>query len=68
MLILTRRSGEQIDITLEDGRRITIFQLGVQGGHVRYGIDAPRTVIVDRGEITKRKCNGDHPDRVNGNV
>jgi carbon storage regulator len=55
MLILTRRTGERIDITLEDQRRITITQLGVTGNQVRYGIDAPKSIVVDRGEITARK-------------
>ena len=60
MLILTRRTGEQIDITLEDGRRITITQLGVKGNQVRYGIDAPRTITVDRSEVTARKWDEQH--------
>lgn len=60
MLILTRRIGEQIDITLEDGRRITITQLGVKGNQVRYGIDAAKTIIIDRHEITERKWDEEH--------
>ncbi len=55
MLIITRRTGEQIDITLEDGRRITFVQIGVKGDQVRYGISAPKTIVVDRAEITLRK-------------
>jgi carbon storage regulator len=54
-LIITRRTGEKIDITLEDGRQIHIVQLGVSGNQVRYGIDAPRSITVDREEITERK-------------
>lgn len=68
MLILTRKTGEGIDITLEDGRRITITQLGVKGNQVRYGIDAPRTVTIDRHEITERKWKETHREMVNGNV
>jgi carbon storage regulator len=68
MLILTRRTGEVIDVTLEDGRRIALTIMGVKGNQVRVGIDAPRTVVVDRAEITKRKWVEDHPERVNGNV
>ena len=64
MLILTRRPEEIIDITLEDGRRIQLIILGVKGNQVRCGIEAPRTVTVDRSEITKRKW----PETVNGNV
>jgi carbon storage regulator CsrA len=55
MLILTRRPGEQIDITLEDGRRIEVVLLGVAGNQVRYGINAAKSIVVDRHEITARK-------------
>lgn len=55
MLIFTRRTGEITDLTLEDGRVITITQLGVKGNQVRYGIDAPKSIIIDRREITERK-------------
>jgi carbon storage regulator CsrA len=68
MLILTRRTGQQIDITLEDGRRITILQLGSHGNQVRYGLIAPKTVIIDRGEITRRKWCEEHPDKVDVHV
>jgi carbon storage regulator len=60
MLILTRRTGQQLDITLEDGRRIEIVQLGVKGNQVRYGIRAPRTILVDRSEITELKWEEAH--------
>ena len=66
MLVLTRYTGQSIDITLEDGRRITIHQLGVKGSCVRYGIKADRTIIVDRDEVTKRKCGS--VAEANGNV
>jgi carbon storage regulator CsrA len=60
MLILTRRTGQQIDITLEDGRCIRIVQLGVKGCQVRYGIDAAKTIVIDRSEITERKWEETH--------
>lgn len=66
MLILTRRPVETIDLTLEDGRRIEISVLGVNGNQVRIGIEAPKTIIVDRHEITKRKWAETH--EVCGNV
>ena len=51
MLCLTRSKGETIVI---DGR-ITITVVQIQGGTVRLGIDAPRDLRVNRGEIeTKR--------------
>lgn len=65
MLILTRRPSEFIDVTLEDGRRITFQVLGVKGNQVRVGVDAPPTVTIDRREITQRKANETGP---NGDV
>lgn len=55
MLIVERRVGEEIDITLEDGRRITVCLVSLDRRHVRIGIEAPRSICVDRREITKRK-------------
>ena len=44
MLILTRRIGE----TLMIGDEVTVTVLSVQGGQVRIGINAPKTVAVHR--------------------
>jgi carbon storage regulator CsrA len=66
MLIVTRRPGEHIDVTLEDGRRITIVLIGLDRNRARIGIEAPRTIDVDRAEITKRKEKGSMP--ANGNL
>lgn len=55
MLILHRRPGEDIEIELEDGRMITVRLLGIDRGQARYGIDAPRSIKVDRAEIAARK-------------
>jgi carbon storage regulator len=50
MLVLTRKTGQQIVI---DGNiRITVTSCG--DGRVRLGIEAPRDVRVDRGEIAAR--------------
>lgn len=51
MLILTRRIDEQIRI----GDLITVAILGIKGGQVRIGIEAPRDISVDREEIYQRK-------------
>jgi carbon storage regulator len=48
VLVLSRRVGEQLIIG--DGQ-ITITVLAVSGGTVRLGIEAPRDVAVNRGEI-----------------
>jgi len=50
MLILTRRVNEAVMI----GDGITITVLGVKGGQVRLGINAPRDVAVHREEIFQR--------------
>ncbi len=50
MLILTRRVNEAVMI----GEGITITVLGVKGGQVRLGINAPRDVAVHREEIYQR--------------
>ncbi len=58
MLILTRRSGESLHI----GDDVTVTVLGVKGNQVRIGINAPRSVPVDREEIFERK-RGESTDR-----
>ena len=50
MLILTRRTGEEIYI----GDDITVVVLGVRGNQVRVGVNAPRQVTVHRQEIYER--------------
>lgn len=50
MLVLTRKSQQRIQI----GDNITITVLGIKGGAVRLGIDAPPQVRVLRGELETR--------------
>ena len=47
MLILTRRVGEAFKL----GEDITVTVLGVRGNQVRIGIDAPKSVAIQREEI-----------------
>jgi carbon storage regulator len=67
MLILTRRPVETIYI----GEEVTVTVLGVVGNQVRFGIEAPRHIVIDRAEIHERKrraaalANG---QEANGNV
>lgn len=49
MLVLTRRSGEQILI----GDDIVITVLDSRGDGVRIGIDAPRGVKIQRNEVVR---------------
>ena len=50
MLILTRKSGE----TLRIGDNIKVRVLGIKGGQVRIGIEAPGEVPVHREEVHQR--------------
>jgi carbon storage regulator len=68
MLILTRRPVETIYI----GDEVTVTVLGVVGNQVRFGIEAPRHIVIDRAEIHERKkraalANG-NPGNAHGNV
>ena len=56
MLILTRRVGESIRI----GDEISVTVLGVKGGQVRMGFNAPKDVAVHREEVFTR-IKAEHP-------
>jgi len=47
MLVLSRKTGESIVI----GNDVVITVLEVRGDQIRIGIDAPRTVTVNRKEV-----------------
>lgn len=50
MLVLSRREGEGIRI----GPDVMVYVLRDRDGHVRLGIEAPRTVDIARVELDKR--------------
>jgi len=50
MLILSRRVGESLRI----GSDVAITVLRVKGNQVRLGVDAPKSVSVQREEISER--------------
>ncbi|MBN9655907.1 carbon storage regulator CsrA [Halobacillus sp. GSS1] len=47
MLVLNRREGETVRV----GDDITITVLGVEGGQVKLGIEAPKSVGIHRQEV-----------------
>lgn len=51
MLVLTRRTGEEI--VIGDVIRVTVVE--VQGNKVRLGVTAPASVRVDRQEVHDRR-------------
>ena len=58
MLILTRRVGEKVMI----GDDVSVTVLRVKGNQVRLGVDAPKSVSVQREEIFNRmKSEGEEP-------
>ncbi|MCR4330766.1 MAG: carbon storage regulator CsrA [Patescibacteria group bacterium] len=50
MLILTRRTGETLNI----GDDVEVTVLGVKGNQVRIGVNAPKQIPVHRAEIYAR--------------
>jgi carbon storage regulator len=50
MLVLTRRPAETVVI----GDSVTVTVLGIKGGRVRIGVNAPRDIVVNREESHER--------------
>jgi len=48
MLVLTRKNGQRLMI----GENVVVTVLSVRNGQVRLGIEAPRSVSVQREELT----------------
>ena len=55
MLLLGRKSGQQVRITLEDGRIINVIVAGLSNGQCRLGFEGDSTIIIDRLEVAERK-------------
>jgi carbon storage regulator CsrA len=55
MLVLTRRSGELVVLTLADGSTVAVEVLSIRRGkdgeRVRLGLTAPADVRIDRAEV-----------------
>jgi carbon storage regulator len=58
MLLLCRRTGEAVII----GNDVKVVVLGIKRGQVRIGIEAPRSVTVDREEIYMRRRRDGSPE------
>jgi carbon storage regulator len=50
MLVLTRKSGEAINI----GDDITVTVLEIRGNQVRLGLQAPQSVVIQRKELYEK--------------
>lgn len=57
MLVLTRRAGERLIISVPGIEPITVAVTGAVG-QVRIGVDAPKDVGIDREEIYLKKLQG----------
>jgi carbon storage regulator len=62
MLVLTRHCGEQIVIA-ED---IIVTVVAIEGNKIRLGIEAPKSVRVDRKEVHDRRMNEYQAERQQG--
>jgi len=54
MLVLTRNEGQNLMIETKEGL-VTVKVLSVDGGQIKLGVDAPRSLPVNREEIYDRK-------------
>lgn len=54
MLVLTRRIRECVIMTTPDGTEMILQVLGVAGGQVRLGFEAPKTVRIERDDMRRR--------------
>lgn len=67
MLILTRRPSPEgtPESKIRIGDDVEVTVIAVKGNQVRFGIAAPRSVVIDRAEVRERKQEGQ--DEPNGN-
>lgn len=55
MLVLSRNAQERIVLKCQDGSRIDVQVLAVDGQRVRLGFSAPPAVRIDRAEVDRRR-------------
>jgi carbon storage regulator CsrA len=51
MLVLTRKTGEEIRIDLGNGRELVVTLIEAKNGKARLGFSAPREVQISRAEL-----------------
>ena len=54
MLVLTRQTKEEIEITI-GGQTVRLKVVSIDRDKVRLGFNAPKDVVVDRKEVADRK-------------
>lgn len=55
MLVLERRAGQSLIVTLPDGRGFTIKAVEINNKRIKIGIEAPDDVKVVREELLEQK-------------
>lgn len=53
MLVLTRRAGETLILTLPAGEQITVSLELIEGHRAKVGVTAPQSIRVIRGELQR---------------
>lgn len=69
MLVLSRKSGESIEVTTATGEVIKLLVIRVGIGSVRLGVDAPGDCTILRSELLAREstdANGTMPKATDG--
>ena len=61
MLVMSRKPEETIVI---DGGRVVITVLEIHNGVVRLGVEAPKSVIIHRGEVQARIDSGQGKEKM----
>lgn len=61
MLVIRRRAGENLLV----GDDVEVEVLGIEGGQVRLGIRAPRTVVILRKEVAMARAMNQNAARTN---
>ena len=61
MLVVSRKKGETIHIFIPGGTPIVVTLVDPQPGKVRIGVQAPREILVLRGELVSAANQGETP-------